>query len=88
MEHRRSQLGIRLGQDQRGGRQRRRHLDHPPTQTATLNVVLFLRDDNGDDGWFGLAGYTLIHLGSASPRDRRDERRMSRNMKWEGDPIR
>ena len=38
----------------------------PPKQTAQLHVVMFLSDDNGDDSWFGVAGYTLLFLGHAA----------------------
>jgi hypothetical protein len=60
----------------------------PPSQNATLNIMMRLHDDNGDDGWWGMVGYTLVYLGQASSREPHGERRMSRIMKWEGNPIR
>ena len=53
----------------------------PPKQTAQLRISMILRDDNGDDSWFGVAGYTLLFLGRApkiqqpaspTPRGRRE----------------
>jgi len=38
---------------------------NPPKQTAQLRVAMFLSDDNSDDSWFGVAGYTLVFLGNA-----------------------
>jgi hypothetical protein len=42
----------------------------PPQQSAQLKVVMHLCDHNLDDSWVGVAGYTLMFLGSpaaASP---------------------
>ena len=36
----------------------------PPTQSATLELNLWLTDHNHDDQWFGEVAYTLICLGS------------------------
>jgi len=36
---------------------------NPPKQTAHLHVNMLLSDINGDDSWFGIAGYTLIYIG-------------------------
>jgi hypothetical protein len=38
---------------------------NPPKQTARLHILMHLSDDNGDDSWFGVAGYTLLFLGQA-----------------------
>jgi hypothetical protein len=35
----------------------------PPTQTAVINIQLYLSDDNSDDTWFGDVNYTLLCLG-------------------------
>ena len=35
----------------------------PPKQTARILVRMNLLDENGDDSWFGLVGYTLTLLG-------------------------
>jgi hypothetical protein len=37
----------------------------PPQQTARILVRLNLRDENGDDSWIGMVGYTLTFLGFA-----------------------
>jgi hypothetical protein len=37
----------------------------PPKQTARILVRMNLRDENGDDSWIGLVGYTLTFLGFA-----------------------
>jgi len=37
----------------------------PPTQTARILVRMNLLDENGDDSWVGLVGYTLTFLGVA-----------------------
>jgi len=36
---------------------------NPPKQTAHLHVNMLLSDHNGDDSWFGVAGYNLLYLG-------------------------
>jgi len=38
----------------------------PPTQSARISVRMNLLDHNGDDGWVGLLGYSLIFLGVAA----------------------
>jgi len=38
---------------------------NPPTQTAKIDVAMNLLDENGDDSWFGMLGYTLTFLGFA-----------------------
>ena len=40
----------------------------PAKQTARISVRMNLLDDNGDDSWFGLLGYTLTFLGFAQRR--------------------
>ena len=35
----------------------------PPSQTATLRIVVRLSDDNADDRWFGTVFYGLLFLG-------------------------
>ena len=37
----------------------------PPTQSARISVRMNLLDHNGDDGWVGLLGYSLIFFGPA-----------------------
>lgn len=46
---------------------------NPPTQSARLKVYMRLIDYNGDDPWFGLAGFTLMFLGRISARSRESE---------------
>jgi hypothetical protein len=36
---------------------------NPPQQSADIEIRLLLRDDNGDDKWFGSVTYTLLFLG-------------------------
>jgi hypothetical protein len=46
----------------------------PPRQTAELRIGMLLSDDNSDDRWFGIVGYTLTFLGAESvtiPRERK-----------------
>ena len=38
---------------------------NPPKQTAQISVRLNLLDENGDDSWFGILGYTLTFFGFA-----------------------
>jgi hypothetical protein len=38
----------------------------PPKQTAQIVIRMNLLDQNGDDSWFGLLGYTLTFLGVAN----------------------
>jgi hypothetical protein len=36
---------------------------NPPQQSADIQIRILLRDDNGDDRWFGSVNYSLLFLG-------------------------
>jgi hypothetical protein len=64
---------------------------NPPKQTAQLRIAMVLSDDNGDDSWFGIAGYTLLFLGHA-PRPPRptggEPLPTGRRMLWKATKLR
>jgi hypothetical protein len=63
---------------------------NPPKQTAQIRVKMYLSDDNADDSWFGIAGYSCLFLGRSqhgSPKPA-DVGPTSRRMLWRGDKLR